>query len=118
MMRQGISSLPLEMGMLTLVISNGLYADLTDETDRTAWDIAHEDIIAESPTDAQWEQCLQLGRAVRAVADFLIAPSARGEGDNVPLFPDRLGGELDVQLAAARRVSPPTHLVKPTAEPW
>jgi RES domain-containing protein len=116
--RQGVTSLPPDLGMLTVVISNGLYADLTDETDRIAWDVTHEELVVDVPTDAQRERCLQLGRAVRAVADFLIAPSARGEGDNVPLFPDRVGGELELRLAGAARVSPPEHLMRGTADPW
>lgn len=118
MARQGVTSLPPEMGMLTLVVSNGIYADLSDDQGRKAWEISARDLTAETPTDDQREACLQLSRSVRAVADFLVSPSARGAGSNVPLFPDRTGGELRMAIAGIRRMKPQRHLMRPSAEPW
>ena len=118
MTRQGVTSLPPEMGVLTLVISSGLYADVSDDEGRKAWDIAEHDLTAAVPRTNQREACWQLSRSVRAVADFLIAPSSRADGTNIPLFPDRIGADLRMALSGVRRIEPPRHLMKPSAEPW
>ncbi len=116
--RQGINSVPPSTTLLVLVLTEGLYADLTSPARCELWQTPFESLLAEDPTPEQQTHCHSLGRAVRAVADFLKVPSARAAGINVPLFPDRSESELGLELQAVRRVDPPRHLVQVTTEPW
>jgi RES domain-containing protein len=116
--REGIPGLPPEMGLLRILIQDGRYVDLTDADIRRAWDIDPAVLEAGAPTEQQRAACHAIGRAVRAVADFLLAPSARDDGANVPLYPDREGGGLVIDLSSASGARPPAHLAQVSHEPW
>jgi RES domain-containing protein len=116
--REGIPGLPPAMGVLRLLITDGRYADLTDPDVVAAWGFDAAALHADAPSDAQRAECHRVGAAVRAVADFLTAPSARAGGQNVPLFPDREGGELLMRLQQARAATPPPHLQQRSREAW
>jgi hypothetical protein len=100
---RGILGLPTEMGLLHIVVRDGRYVDLTDAEVQRAWDVDPAALDADAPTTDQREACHAIGRAVRAVADFLLAPSARGAGANIPLFADSESGGLVIDLSARRR---------------
>jgi RES domain-containing protein len=107
--REGFTGLPPRMGLIRLAIESGKYVDFNDPDARDAWDVDRDTLQADDPTDAQKEACWQLGRDVRAVADFLRAPSARADGDNIPIFVEgRRDPELKMALIAVdtRRESP------------
>lgn len=116
--REEIPGLPPVMGVLRILITDGRYADLTDAPVVAQWEFDEAALRADAPTDAQRAECHRVGAAVRAVADFLMAPSARAGGQNVPLFPDREGGELLMQLQQARAAAPPAHLQQRARESW
>ncbi|GJG89615.1 hypothetical protein tb265_47960 [Gemmatimonadetes bacterium T265] len=116
--REGIPGLPPAMGLLRILVTDGRYADLTDPDVVGAWGFDAAALHADAPSDAQRAECHHVGAAVRAVADFLAAPSARAGGQNVPLFPDREGGELLMRLQQARAAAPPAHLQQFTREAW
>lgn len=116
--REGIPGLPAVMGTLRIVVTDGRYADLTDAAVVARWEFDAAALAADAPTDAQRAECHRVGAAVRAVADFLTAPSARAGGQNVPLFPDREGGELLMRLQQARTAQPPRHLAQRARESW
>ena len=116
--RQGIVGLPPTMGFIGLVVSAGRYVDLTDEETRGAWDADIRALISEKPSSSEEEHCWNVGRTVRAVADFLMAPSARAEGANIPLFPDRENGELRYSLRSVQRGRVPRDLVQQAGEEW
>jgi RES domain-containing protein len=116
--REGIPGLPPEMGLLRIVIREGRYVDHTDADVQRAWDVDPAVLEASDPTGDQRDACHAIGRAVRAVADFLLAPSAREDGANIPLFVDREGGGLVIDLASASTARPPGHLAQVSREPW
>ncbi|HEX5831613.1 MAG TPA: RES family NAD+ phosphorylase [Gemmatimonadaceae bacterium] len=116
--REGIPALPPEMGMLGILVTVGRYADLTDAATRTLWDADTGALAARSPTADERESCWTLARAVRAEGDFLQAPSARADGMNVPLYPDRERGTLRMELRFARRAVVPEHLRQRARESW
>lgn len=60
--------------------------------------------------------CWVVARSIRVVADFLQAPSARADGMNVPLFPDREQSELRLELQFTRRSTVPGHLQQQARE--
>lgn len=116
--REGVPGLPPIMGVLRILITDGRYADLTDPAVAAAWEFDAAALSADDPTDTQRAECHRVGAAVRAVADFLTAPSARAGGQNVPLFPDREGGELLMRLQQARTAAPPAQLQQRAREAW
>lgn len=116
--REGVPGLPPRMGMIGLLILSGRYADLTEEETARSWGVDLEDLSAPAPTDAQREKCWAIGRAARAVADFLQTRSARAGGANVPLFPDREQSELRYELQYFSERLPPEHLRQNTEERW
>lgn len=116
--REGIDGLPPTMGLVGIVVRAGRYVDLSDNEVRRAWDANDSALRSAKPTPAQAEHCWDLGRAIRAVADFLVAPSARGPGSNVPLFPDRESGELDYDLQFVKRGRVPDDLEQRPTEEW
>lgn len=73
---------------------------------------------AQAPAPEELERCWALARAIRAVADFLAAPSARADGENIPLFADREHGELYLAMPYADRRAVPSHLVQVARESW
>jgi hypothetical protein len=75
-------------------------------------------LSAPAPTDDNRDACWALGRAVRAVADFLRAPPARADGANIPIFADREDRDLRMEMQYAIRQPPPDHLAQRTEEPW
>jgi RES domain-containing protein len=116
--RQGVPNLPPDMGVIRILITVGRFADLMVQQTRDLWEVSEVALKAENPTPAQRQACWAIGRAVRAVGDFLRSPSARSGGANVPLFPDRVGRELRMELSYAARRPVPAHLVQTTSEPW
>lgn len=116
--RQGILGLPQTWGMLRILVKAGHYADLRHPDTRKAWGATLNDLSAPEPTLEQQERCWAVARGVRAVGDFLISPSARGEGDNIPLFLGRDGSELEYSVPACGRKKVPSHLVADSIEPW
>ena len=116
--REGIRELPPDMGLLGILVPVGRYADLTDDATQAAWEIDAGALTAESPTEAERNACWAVARAVRVVADFLQAPSARADGMNVPLFPDREQSELRLELQFTRRSIVPEHLRQRPRESW
>jgi RES domain-containing protein len=116
--REGVPGLPPRMGMIGLLVLSGRYADFTDDGVARSWGVDPQDLSASTPTDAQREACWTVGRAARAVADFLQTRSARAGGANVPLFPDREQSELRYELQYLSERPPPDHLRQTPAERW
>jgi RES domain-containing protein len=116
--RQGINGLPPEMGMIGILIPVGRYADLTDPSTRSLWEISEAALTADEPSPEQREMCWTVARSVRALADFLVTASVRSEGDNVPLYPDRDGSEIRMELQYADRRAVPVHLLQRPTEDW
>jgi len=116
--RQGVPGLPPDMGVIGIIVIVGRYAPLTEASAREAWDVPLAALAAEDPTPEEREIGWNIARAVRAVADFLQSPSARANGDNLPLFPDREGSELRMDFQFAEREAVPDHLRQPVTEPW
>ena len=115
---EGMPGLPREMGMIGLLILEGRYADFTEDEVVAAWEVDRETLSDPDPSPNQQNTCWELGRAVRAVADFLIAPSARHDGDNLCLYPDRRDGELRYSVQFRRPDTPPPHLRQKPGESW
>lgn len=116
--REGISGLPSDMGSLRILLIEGRYADLSTEVAAVAWNCDWESLASPEPTEEQQSQCYFVGRAVRAVADFLSAPAARANGFNVPLFHDRENSELSMELHAAGPSEVPRHLRQKAKRLW
>jgi RES domain-containing protein len=116
--REGVPGLPPRMGVLRIQVRAGRYADLTESEVCALWQSDFAAIKTARPTTAESAQCHAVGRAVRGVADFLVAPSARATGLNYAVFPDRSDGELVWQLMAAAVEEPPIELRQHTAEAW
>jgi RES domain-containing protein len=116
--REGIPALPLDMGLLGVLVLEGRYVDLTDKSTRAAWEVDAAALIATSPTERERNACWGVARSIRPVADFLQAPSARASGMNVPLFPDREQSELRYELQFTRRSAVPSHLQQRPRESW
>ena len=114
--REGVVGLPPEMGLLGIIISEGRYADLTDDDACQLWDIEKEQLL--SPEKNAHESCQRVARAIRVVADFIAAPSSRAAGINFPLFPDRIDSTLDMRFQFARPEQVPTHLLQTAEEEW
>ena len=116
--REGIDGLPPDMGVLRLVVHAGRYADVTTEDGCAAWDVSHAALADPDPDARDIESCWVLARAVRAVADAILAPSARADGVNMPLFPDRDEGELALELQAVSDRAVPDRLLQRSNESW
>ena len=116
--REGIEGLPPDMGVLKISVLAGTYADLTSDAAARAWAITREQLTADDPTAAKRKACWALGRAVRAVADALLGPSARTAGANMPLFPDRAPSTLEIDLRSARSRSVPRRFAQRPREEW
>lgn len=116
--REGVQALPPDMGIIGIIVPVGLFVLLTDADVRQRWDVTETELLATDPTSAQRESCWNLGRSVRAVADFLRSPSARASGAIAPLFADRDESSLRIELQYARSVSPPAHLRQTARESW
>lgn len=116
--REGIPGLPLDMALLHIVIGAGRFVDLTDREVQRLWDVDPTALDAAEPTPAQRDACHAVGRTVRAVADFLRAPSARSDGANVPLFVDRERSGLVMELSTVSHSRPPAHLMQAAREAW
>lgn len=116
--REGIDGLPPDMGVLRLVVTAGRYADVTAEDGCAAWDVPCAALADPDPDERDVESCWRLGRAVRAVADALRAPSARGDGANMPLFPDREASELGLELQAVSHRGVPDGFMQRSNESW
>lgn len=95
-LREGLPGLPRTMGLLRLVLHRGQFADFNEPRTCEAWGVDVATLTADVPTAVQQDTCWRLGRDLRAVADFLKAPSARATGDNVPLF---VRGRADADFA-------------------
>lgn len=116
--REGIDGLPPDMGVLRLVVASGRYADVTTEDGCAAWDVAHDALANADPDARDIESCWRLARAVRAVADAILAPSARGDAANMPLFPDREESELGLELQAVSHRGVPDRFAQRPNESW
>jgi RES domain-containing protein len=116
--REGIDGLPPDMGVLRLVVAAGRYADVTTDEGCAAWDVSHAALAESEPDEGQADVCWQLARAVRAVADAILAPSARAEGANMPLFPDRDASELALELQAVSHRAVPDRFLQRSHEAW
>ena len=116
--REGIEGLPPEMGVLRITVSAGRCADLTTDAAARAWKVTRDQLTAADPTAAQRTACWTLGRAVRAVADALLGPSARTNGANMPLFPDRARSTLEMDLRGARSRPVPKRFLQRAREEW
>lgn len=110
--------LPHQMGMLRLQIRQGYVVDLTDPDVVDAWGFDAAALSAPDPDAAQQAHCRDVGRAVRPVADVLRAPSARGAGENVPVYADREGSDLDWALIEALVRDTPAHVRQRSTEAW
>lgn len=118
--REGIPGLPPTMGMIRVLVTSGQFANIGEESVRVEWGVDLRAIAAEEPTLAEEEHCHAVGRQLRAVADFLRAPSARAGGQNIPLFVDgRADAELVFDLYSAEpRRSTPVALRQRSEEEW
>jgi RES domain-containing protein len=116
--RDGVPGLPATMHLLHIVVAAGRYADLRESEVRDDFRATLEVLKDEDPTEEQKEICWGVARVVRAVADFLISPSARAAGNNVPLYPDRTDSELHCTFAAALGGQVPAHLAQSATESW
>lgn len=96
----------------------GRYADLCEGAVRNDFEVTLEALQSENPTQEQKEACWIVGRAIRALADFLMSPSARAAGSNVPLYADRPESELQSSFSAALPGRVPAHLAQHTEESW
>jgi hypothetical protein len=108
------------MGLVRISIRRGRYVDFASERARDAWGVSLYTLRAAHPTHDDDGACAALGRNVRTVADFLRAPSARTDGDNVPLFiAGREDAELELALVESdpRRETPPA-LQQSASEAW
>lgn len=118
--REGIPGLPPTMGMIRVLVTSGRFVDLADASVRADWGVELHTITAMRPTLREEAQCHEVGRHVRAVADFLRAPSARAAGENIPLFVDgRPDAELAMELwSTESRRATPEPLRQRAAEEW
>ena len=115
--REGIPGLPPEMGILGLLITGGRFADLCEADVRARWDIEERTLVSvddRRDRDRRWS----LGRAVRALGDFLRSPSARRDGANIALFVDREGRQLAMTVQFIRREAVPDRLAQKPNETW
>ncbi|WP_353268092.1 RES family NAD+ phosphorylase [Gemmatimonas sp.] len=119
-LREGASGLPSTMGLLRILVTQGLYVDFADEESREAWDVSLAVLQSEEPTADEREACWELARRLRPVADFFRAPSARADGANIPLFiAGREAGELEIELAGASdRATVPVYFRQQPTESW
>jgi RES domain-containing protein len=115
--REGIDGLPPDMGVLRLVVSAGRYADVTTDEGCIAWDVSRSALGDPEPDERDADACWRLARAVRAVADAILAPSARADGANMALFPDRDEGELALELQAVSHRAVPDRFLQRSREP-
>lgn len=118
--REGIDGLPAYMGLIRLLLTQGAFVDFGQEHACTAWQVNAVALRSESPSPEEQQVCWDLARRVRALADFLRSPSARGEGDNVPLFVDgRTDTELELELiSVATQRDTPAHFRQAPTESW
>lgn len=116
--REGVHGLPPTMGFAGFLVRAGRYVDMTDVKTREAWDADAGTLRGIAPTQIEAEHCWAIGRAVRAVADFLMTPSARGTGANIPLFPDRQNSELVYTLQSVQRGRIPSAFAQRPTEAW
>ena len=119
-LREGASGLPPTMGVLRIIVREGLYVDFADEGSREAWNVSLEVLQSDELTVSEREACWELACRLRPVADFFRAPSARADGANIPLFiAGREAGELEIELAAAwDRATVPVYFRQQPAESW
>jgi RES domain-containing protein len=116
--REGVPGLPPRVGVLRIQIRAGHVVDLYESSVCALWHVDPAPLIATHPTASQVAECHALGRAARAVADLLVAPSARAEGSNYAVFPDRTNSELAWQLIAAGVEEPPAALRQRSSKEW
>lgn len=116
--REGVRGLPPRMGLLRIAVLAGRYVDLTSAAARAYWELPLETLMAQAPSRDEEEACRRTGAAIRVLADFLQAPSARGPGRNVPIFADREHGGLRMSLASVVRRDPPAALRQRARETW
>lgn len=116
--REGIPGLPPSMGLLRIQIRDGRYADLTDGDVAALWECDRDALTATTPTTEQLDRCRSIGASVRSVGDFLVAPSARAEGENIALFPHREHTGLMWELIGARASAVPDAYVQHPTEAW
>lgn len=116
--REGIPGLPPVMGLLRIVITDGRYADLTDSSVVALWGFDRHALVSRHPDASQQAHCHDIGSAVRPLGDFLLAPSARADGENIPVFADRENGGLIWNLTAARAAAVPGDLAQRASESW
>lgn len=115
---QGVPNLPPDMGIIGILITVGRFVDLADASTRSLWDISESALTSNDPSTEERQACWTVSRAVRAVADFLQSPSARAVGENIPLYPDREGGDLRMELQFANRREVPPSLRQVAEESW
>ena len=116
--RDGVSGLPESMHLVQITLESGRYADFLTDSVQEDFGVSREDLVSENPSEDQKAACLRAARAVRAFGDFLVSPSARGVGSNVPLYPDRTDSGLRMSFAAASAGRVPDHLRQRATEPW
>jgi RES domain-containing protein len=116
--REGVRGLPATMQLLTIVVVTGRYADFRIRSVCDDFEVTPEALSTETPTEDDKESCWRVARAVRALADFLASPSARGPGSNIPLYSDRPDSELRATFAGALAGRVPAHLVQSASESW
>ena len=116
--REGQEGIPPDMRLLRLIVTDGTYVELTSAESQAVWDIAEEVLRSDDPSSHDQALCWNVGRGIRAIADFLQSSSARSNGLNIPLFPDREGGTLRVALARVEPDPAPEHLREQSVESW
>ena len=115
---EGLQSLPESMGILRILINGGRVADLTGQIGQEEWEIDRETLIAEKPTADQKQACLKVARGVRVVCDILKTDSARANGVNFVLYPDRPDSELQFGFYSSREERTPSDYTTAAEETW
>lgn len=114
----GFPGLPQRMGILRILISAGRVADLTGQVGQEEWEIDRETLIAERPTGEQKQACLSVARGVRVICDILRTESARADGENLVLYPDRADSELEFEFYSDREEPTPSEFTVIPEERW
>lgn len=115
---EGFPGLPQRMGILGILIQAGRVADLTGQHAQEEWEIDRETLIAEKPTADQKQACLKIARGVRVICDILRTESARADGENLVLYPDRAESELEFGFYSGREEQTPSEFTTVAGETW
>jgi RES domain-containing protein len=115
--KEGVLGLPERMGVLRLLVSVACYTDLRDADVCRQWEVDPDQLVH---GDATYVPVLhEIARRIRAVADFIAAPSARDDtGTNYAVFPDRSNSTLEWGLVASNDEPTPVELRQKATQSW